>query len=328
VFKDADYKIADLKKELKAAREELADKTAALTKKGLTDSEKKILKDGVLADKMAVGKAVTALKRKQREKNAAKKLRQEIKNMKEQILRPPAQTIWIDQRNEIRELQEDLQKQDITLDLLREYKNKKKTLESIGRATWQNIQTINRERRLGWMRQISAELMKEAAAGKTAGAKRAAAAATADDAERQRIIDGNVVERFLDKAALFKDWDMRFGGISETVKELLYDMQYDAYVQKHDNIHRRLLEILPDFYNQNKEMAETISVKNIYLPKVGKGNQIHAVSKAILMTLHIGLENPHMKATYIYGNMMTAEQRLQMKREYEAPPPKRKRGCS
>ncbi|GHT49584.1 hypothetical protein FACS1894102_4430 [Spirochaetia bacterium] len=57
---------------------------------------------------MKIGKLKAELKRKQTEKEAARKIREEMKKLKTFIMKAPADTIWIDQRDEIRKLQAEL----------------------------------------------------------------------------------------------------------------------------------------------------------------------------------------------------------------------------
>ncbi|GMO43903.1 MAG: hypothetical protein Ta2B_24580 [Termitinemataceae bacterium] len=113
----------------------------------------------------------------------------------------------------------------------------------------------------------------------------------------------------------FRDWDRRFGKMGDAVKEMLYDFSREAFVQKQNNIDLRMREIMPDLYNGKLE--NDISVKNIKLDGVGKDGRAHEVSKAVLMALYIGIENTHFKAHYIYGNMMSAAQRSQMRADFE-----------
>ncbi|GMO37075.1 MAG: hypothetical protein Ta2B_16900 [Termitinemataceae bacterium] len=58
-----------------------------------------------LAAQMAIGKVKAELKRKQAEKEAARKIRAEMKKLTAFIMKAPSDTVWIAQRDEIRKLQ-------------------------------------------------------------------------------------------------------------------------------------------------------------------------------------------------------------------------------
>ncbi|GHT49598.1 hypothetical protein FACS1894102_4460 [Spirochaetia bacterium] len=104
---------------------------------------------------------------------------------------------------------------------MREYKARYKEIASIGRATWANYKEIERINRKAWIARIMDEALKEEAEGKTHAAKRAQAALNATETELEDIKNGNLVERFLDKEAMFRDWDRRFGKMGDARRALI-----------------------------------------------------------------------------------------------------------
>jgi hypothetical protein len=203
---------------------------------------------------------------------------------------------------------------EMTLGELGDIAEEVKLLRAEGRANWKNRQETGRARRIMRMEQALAALAEKAKDEKSAAGKRAKKFEEAKtEEEQEKVIKGNALNAFGDAADFFSDADIVLDGMGDDLKRFLFDEVIDAFRRKEDALYSRLIETFGEFGPASKErLARDYSVKNIGAEGIGPDGTAAALSKADLMALYIGMENARFRAHFLYGNLLSTSERLEM----------------
>jgi hypothetical protein len=184
------------------------------------------------------------------------------------------------------------------------------SLRAEGRAAWKNREEMRRleERRLTRYLDVQAERL--VAEGKTGAAKRMRKIrAEIDEKKRNRIASGADALKWFYTAINDNNLvNLMDGGADGALKDVLINPAYKAYNEKFNNYDRRLKGVLDLAKSLNIDI-DALSERNIPLAGAGADNTDIYLSKAQLMLLEIGLDNPEMCEHIIYGNLFSDAER-------------------